>query len=172
MKRFVILSDINGQFIPDMTQSLASLQQFDVVDAINCVTLAGIDEDDPIDIRHDAFKAGVIDVAAGKLIERYPNGTNLALGLSVGGVILWRAALNGLKIGALLCLSSTRLRFEKVKPGCKTNLYYGELDPYRPDEKWFSDMNVKMRLIQDEGHDFYRTSNGIAIVQRELENYL
>jgi hypothetical protein len=83
-----------------------------------------------------------------------PTGVQFALGLSVGGVILWRASQKGLSIGNLLCFSSARLRFEKHVPNCiSTNLYFGETDTYRPGAKWFQDLGLPLNLVPGAGHD-------------------
>jgi hypothetical protein len=175
LKRLIILSDINGLFLPRqqvVTTSTQLLKQFDAVDELNSLVLAGIEEGGSQDSRHQAFIQRGIDAAAEKLIVRYPAGVQFALGLSVGGVILWRAALKGLSIGNLLCFSSTRLRFEKNAPHCSVSLYFGEHDKFRPDAKWFQDRGLQMSLVPGTGHEFYRATSGVEIFHRELETHL
>jgi hypothetical protein len=175
LKRLVILSDINGLFLPEhpvMTTSSQPFKQFDAADKLNSLVLAGIEEKENPEGRHQAFITGGIDAAAEKLVALYPAGVDFALGLSVGGVILWRAALKGLPIGNLLCFSSTRLRFEKNAPHCSVGLYFGENDTYRPDAKWFQDLGLPLNLVPGAGHEFYRSACGVEIFHRELEKYL
>jgi hypothetical protein len=174
LKRLVILSDINGLFLPEQVASTSSqpLKQFAAADKLNSLVLAGIEEDGNQDSKHQAFIAGGIDAAAEKLVARYPTGVQFALGLSIGGVILWRAALRGLPIDNLLCFSSTRLRFETNAPSCSLRLYFGENDNYRPDAKWFQDLGLQLTLVPAAGHEFYRTTTGLEIFHRELEKHL
>jgi hypothetical protein len=175
VKRLIVLSDINGLFLPEqqeVTTSSQPLKQFNTPDKLNSLALAGIDEGENQDSKHQAFIAGGIDTAAEKLVEQYPDGVPFALGLSVGGVILWRAALKGLSVGNLLCFSSTRLRFEKNAPNCSVRLYFGENDTYRPEARWFHDLGLQLNLVPGAGHEFYRTASGVEIFQRELEKHL
>jgi hypothetical protein len=174
LKRLVILSDIKGLFLPEhpvMTTSSQPFKQFDAADKLNSLVLAGIEENENPEGRHQAFITGGIDVAAEKLVTLYPAGVEFALGLSVGGAILWRAALKGLSIGNLLCFSSTRLRFETNAPTCGIRLYFGENDSYRPDAKWFQDLGLQLNLVPGAGHEFYRATTGVDIFHHELEKY-
>jgi hypothetical protein len=170
MKRLVILSDINGMFFPEeRLASLEPLKQFDAIDQLDAGVLARIESDTDKDIRHQKFIAGGIDVAVETLIAHYPHGIDTALGLSIGGVILWRAVLKGLQVDKLVCFSSTRLRFEKQAPPGDIRLYFGETDRYQPPTEWFETLGQRLNLVSGLGHDFYRASIGLEIFHRELQ---
>jgi hypothetical protein len=162
LKRLVILSDINGHFLQGENRPTRDFKQFDAVDMVNSVTLAGLDNKDELD-NHQKFIEGGIDFAATQLIAKYPFGITAAFGLSVGGVILWRAAIRGLAIRKLVCFSSTRLRFEKEAPPCETELYFGETDVFKPDDDWFEQLSQKRNLLPGYGHEFYREQIGIQL---------
>ncbi|HEY0739976.1 MAG TPA: hypothetical protein VGD40_00890 [Chryseosolibacter sp.] len=166
MRNLVILSDIHGFSFADPTNT-KFLKGFDSIDQLNSIDLAEISASDP-NVRHNDMVTGGIDVAASKLRSLYPNGIEFALGLSVGGVILWRAALTGLSIGRLVCFSSTRLRFETQVPDCPTRLYFGANDKFRPDTSWVNAAGVEHQLIEGEGHEFYRTTRAAEILGHEL----
>lgn len=166
MRNIVILSDIHGLALTDQTNA-RFLKGFDSIDQLNSIDLAQISASDP-NVRHNDMVTGGIDVAASKLKSLYPYGIEFALGLSVGGVILWRAALTGLSIGRLVCFSSTRLRFETQVPDCPIRLYFGANDKYRPDTSWFTTAGVEQQLIDGEGHEFYKTTRAAEILDQEL----
>jgi hypothetical protein len=173
LKRLVILSDINGLFLAEKQFGSSKLLNLvGSVDELNSLELAGIEKDGTKEARHKAFLDGGIDAAVEKLIERYPTGLKFGLGLSIGGVILWKAALRGLSVDNMVCFSSTRLRFETNAPSGNTHLFFGEKDDYRPETKWFKDLGLSMNLIPNTGHEFYRGSIGLEIFHRELQKQL
>ena len=77
------------------------------------------------------------------------------IGCSVGGVIIWKAGLLGLPIQSLIAISSTRLRKEKQQPNCPIKLYFGAMDPYRPDAEWLDSMDCEYKILEGVGHHLY-----------------
>ena len=118
--------------------------------------LAGIATEFSKETSHDLFVNGGIDRAAQKLGQHI--GVDLLIGLSVGGVICWRALLLGLCCKQFVTVSATRLRYENKKPESKMTLYFGEKDPYRPNQKWADELCVDMKIIPQAEHTIYRQS--------------
>lgn len=112
--------------------------------------LASLDFEDNI---HEQFISGGIDRAA-EYLASYQAKT--VIGLSVGGVIAWRAVLKGMIVDKFIGISATRLRFEQVKPNCKIALFYGQDDEFKPSSKWFKTHNLDYTLIPNKGHDIYK----------------
>jgi len=106
---------------------------------------------------HQQFVDFGIKKAVRNLMDQKKN-RELYIGCSVGGVIVWKAGLSGLPIQHLVAISATRLRKEKQQPNCPIKLYFGALDPYRPDAKWLDHMNCDYEILEAEGHDLYRDS--------------
>ena len=175
MKRFVILSDINGEFLvepPALERTPALTAHFDKTDKLSSLELAGIQNERDKDKRHQYLVAGGIDIAASKLVSAYASGITVAVGLSIGGVVLWRAIEKGLKVGSLLCFSSTRLRFETKAASCKTDLFFGEQDDYRPEPSWYVKLGLQENLVKGQGHEFYRLPIALKIFHTHLQKLL
>ncbi len=83
------------------------------------------------------------------------------LGCSISGVILWKAALIGLPIERLIAISSTRLRKETERPNCPLSLFFGENDPYQPEQNWFNQMGIKGHFIPKGDHDIYKNHSTV-----------
>jgi hypothetical protein len=167
MKPLVIVSDLNGKFLMQKP-TLQIGESGTKPDQLDAMALAGIPDLQSVEKKHEQLVNGGIDTAAESLRRLYPEGVGICVGLSVGGVILWRAIAHGLKATTLLCFSSTRLRFETVQPPCKTILYYGEEDTYRPGRAWFDTVGLKENLVLHSGHEFYLTLAGMEIFYREI----
>ena len=106
---------------------------------------------------HEAFISGGIITAAEHVIQDAASYYDLAIGFSIGGTILWKAVENyGLTLSKLICISSTRLRFEKSRLNPKTFLVYGVLDEYAPEQCLAMKLADKHKIIPQVGHDFYR----------------
>lgn len=104
---------------------------------------------------HDAFINGGLNTSVSTLNQVINEKTTI-IGCSIGGVIGWKTALINKNIDHLICISSTRLRKEQVKPRCKIDLYYGQNDSYIPNENWFNSMGLQNNLIEGKGHDIYK----------------
>jgi pimeloyl-ACP methyl ester carboxylesterase len=140
---YLIISDLNGWNSIDLPDS-NGVKKLDARD------LGRIDLEKDI---HQQFVSGGIDRAASVILSY---SANTVIGLSVGGVIAWRAMQKGWDVKELIAISSTRLRFEKDKPPCLTKLYFGEKDTFRPSESWFTEMKVPYTIIASEDHDLYK----------------
>ena len=79
----------------------------------------------------------------------------LGIGFSAGGTALWNAVKEGLELQALICVSSTRLRFETSPLNIPTMVFWGELDPYRPPESWNHAVPQRWKTYAGKQHDFY-----------------
>ena len=104
---------------------------------------------------HAQFVNGGIDRAAHKLCRKEKLDVNV-LAFSVGGVIAWKAALRGLPIKKLYAISSTRLRYETVKPNCKCAVYFGEEDQYKPNVNWHANLSLDCNYIENSEHEMYK----------------
>lgn len=164
----LIVSDINSMFLPRARHANDLFEGYQVIE-LDASRLAGVDGENDPGRRHEQFVSGGIERAANALVGRYPSGVDVALGLSVGGTILWRAALKGLPVNNLVCLSSTRLRFETLAPQCTTHLYFGELDPDRPNETWSLKLGRELDLVNGQGHGFYRDDGVFEILRKRLQ---
>ena len=171
MKPLVILSDINGLFLPQIITSTDNLNKYNEIHQLDSLTLAGLHDKKDKENSHQYLINKGIDEAANALVLKYPNGIAVGLGLSIGGAILWRAIGKGLNVDYLLCFSSTRLRFETTKHLCRTTLYFGELDSYRPDQLWFQKLNLKENVLSGQGHEFYLSQLALDIFSTELQNF-
>ncbi|PDS81275.1 alpha/beta hydrolase [Rhizobium sp. L43] len=80
----------------------------------------------------------------------------LGIGFSAGGTALWNAVKEGLGLQALVCVSSTRLRFETSPLNIPSMVFWGELDPYRPAEGWNKAVPRCWKTYAGKQHDFYR----------------
>jgi hypothetical protein len=140
---YLVISDLNGWNSIDLPDS-KSVKRHDVRD------LGGINLEKDI---HKQFVSGGIDRAASELLSY---SANIVIGLSVGGVIAWKAIQKGWPVKELIAISSTRLRFEKDKPPCLTKLYFGEKDIFIPSASWFSKMSLPFTIITNEDHELYK----------------
>lgn len=128
----------------------------------DCCKLAAIDLSDfSEDKIHHQFTNGGIERAVQALLENEKGNVDV-LGFSIGGLIAWKAALEGLKVGHLFALSSTRLRYEEKKPSCSIHLFYAENDKYKPTEEWFRKQNIAVNIYKEQEHCFY-SNNEIAL---------
>lgn len=104
---------------------------------------------------HKQFVTFGIRKAIKKLTELEPK-MKPYIGCSIGGVIAWKAGLEGLKVESLTTLSSTRLRLENEKPNCPIKMYFGESDKFKPGAAWLDQMNCEYEIIKGKGHNFYK----------------
>jgi len=117
---------------------------------------------------HTQFINYGINTAVEKLIALEPNEIDV-LAFSIGGAIVWKAALKGLRINKMLAISATRLRHELSKPSCEINLIYGEQDSFKPSREWFEKMNIDYNIIKGFGHEVYRDNKNIASLCAEIK---
>tara|TARA_R110002167_G_scaffold51427_3_gene148856 strand:- start:1692 stop:2249 length:558 start_codon:yes stop_codon:yes gene_type:complete len=155
-ERLVVLSDIwgvkKGLWI---TSYLGYLQQYYDIVFYDIQQLANLD----LTIKsaenlHKAFVNGGIDTAVAHLLKRETEASHY-LAFSTGGTIAWKANLKGLPMKSLHAISSTRLRFENLKPDCDTTLVYGGNDQFRPDDAWADKLDIDMVVEPNFGHELY-----------------
>lgn len=122
---------------------------------------------------HSQFVEFGIDKAAENLrnTETQPK---IYIGCSVGGAIIWRAALKGLPIEKLITISATRIRTEVIKPECPMKLYFGEDDPNRPLGEWYEALGIHDFFVIKGHHDIYKKPSTIKQILRSLhaENWI
>lgn len=107
------------------------------------------------DALHHAYLDTGIKAAVDFLVENEA-GTRCILAFSMGGTIAWRfAQRRGLPV-ILSAVSATRLRYEQTAPTGKLKLYFGEEDPYQPDDSWVKRMGAEVHTFPNAGHDLYR----------------
>ncbi|MBK8112131.1 MAG: hypothetical protein IPK46_18315 [Saprospiraceae bacterium] len=162
----VILSDIWGNYFPNYSQ-LRSLGLN--IKAYDSVSLSGIESQGLDSTKlHQQMVSHGIDHAVQKLLQLETEPKNY-IGCSVGGLIIWKAALKGLPINNLIAFSSTRLRYEKDSPPCPYRLYFASNDDYRPDESWMQKIGIENCSLVTGGHAFYRDEKLIGPI---LENWI
>lgn len=164
-EKLIILSDLFGKEYSDWVSIYFELleSEFDIL-FYNCQTLGGIRSniENQKDIHSEFIDYG-IDTAVKNLIN-FETETINVLAFSIGGTIAWKAALNGLKVNRFWAISSTRLRYETEKPNCKTTLFYGENDIYKPDNNWFNELNMNHHILENKDHDMYSNPETIAFI--------
>lgn len=112
---------------------------------------------------HSKFINFGINKAVKNLVNSETESINI-LAFSIGGTIAWKAALIGLNVNRFWGISSTRLRYETEKPNCKTTLFYGENDSYKPDANWFQKLNINHHILENKDHDIYSKPETITFI--------
>ena len=154
--RLIIISDLWGVEKSEWIKEYAKIleAQFEIQFYDSC-DLGQIDKTEYEEPKlHHQFVHGGIEIAAKRLLELEKNSIDV-LAFSIGGVIAWKAQLNGLKINNFYAVSSTRLRYEKNKPNFKIRLYYGEKDENQPTFDWFDSMGLHPKIYKYIGHSIY-----------------
>lgn len=108
------------------------------------------------DLHRHLFDKGGIDIAWRRLNVLSERGW-IGVGFSAGGTVLWKAAVDSVLLSALVCISSTRLRFETAGLSIPSQLYWGELDSNRPSSDWHETYSDAHTVFSGAGHDFYKT---------------
>lgn len=163
--KLIILTDLwglkNSSWLDQYKELLES--DFDLKIYDSC-KLAEIENNDFNEKQlHSYFINQGINTAVENLISLEKGNVHI-LGFSIGGTIAWKAGLNGLNIINLFAISSTRLRYETVKPDCKIILIFGEKDSFIPDNKWSENLNLELEIIKDGKHDSYKNEKIINSV--------
>lgn len=156
-KRLIILSDLWGreqwEWLDCYTKELR--EHFDI-ECYDCCELGGIDKTFYTEEKlHHQFVNGGIERAVNRLIELEKGAVSM-LAFSIGGTIAWRFGLESDRIDRLICISSTRLRNETIKPRGEISLYFGKKDAFKPPSAWFESMDVKYNILNNEEHQFYK----------------
>jgi pimeloyl-ACP methyl ester carboxylesterase len=177
-RRLVVLSDLWGWERADwLTYYLDQLQGVYDITCYDSCSLGNVSTTDRNEATlHAQFMDGGLETAVSRLLElesaiaSQDNRPVDVLAFSIGGTIAWKACLSGLEAHRIFALSSTRLRYETVLPAAGIYLYYGETDPYKPDEVWMRQMNLSCRIFPETGHLLYRESNFASQVCRDILN--
>lgn len=155
-KRLVLLSDLWGTLkettLQDYKRVLAP--DFEVL-AYDSRELGGLKPglSDQGEL-HRQFVTGGIAKAVENLLEREQK-MDVLVGLSVGGTIGWKALLQGLEASRFYAISATRLRLESQKPRIPVHLLYGAEDKFKPNPRWFSDLEIEPEFISRAQHEVY-----------------
>lgn len=158
-KRLIILSDLWGkdksEWLINYTRNLKAY--FDI-EYYDCCELGGISKSDYNEEElHKQFVDGGIDRAVNKLIELEKEVVNI-LAFSVGGTIAWKYGIKNYNIDSLICVSSTRLRYETIRPKGKIRLFYGGNDVFKPQIEWLDEMELNYEVLSDKEHQVYTDS--------------
>jgi hypothetical protein len=168
-QKLIILSDLwgtkNAAWILKYEKQLSLYFDTKVYDT--CV-LANINIDNLREEQiHKKFVEGGIDKAVEMLLNQVKEKI-IVLAFSIGGFIAWEAALKGLDFVDLYAVSATRLRNQKRKPKGHLMLYYGDGDLYKPNKKWFSELNIKAHIVENKGHELYKNVSFINRICKEI----
>lgn len=163
--KLTILSDLWGaqksEYLSSYKHHLSPIFDITFIDSceIGNIDISNYSEEN----LHQQFVKGGIDIAVEKLLKNTTESSTI-IGLSVGGVIAWKAALKNLPIDRLFTVSSNRLRNETEKPDCFIRDFYGENDPHIPSDEWFEKMNMNERVFNGKDHELYKDEECIEII--------
>lgn len=172
-KKLIILSDILGVIQSDWIKHytnqltpLLSVKFYDVRVLADIDLLITAKE-----LIHKQFVEGGIEKAIENLIALEKEEVNI-LAFSIGGTIAWKSTLRGLESASLTLVSSTRLRKETEKPNCKLNMYFGEKDKFKPNDEWFSKLNIEGTIFNNEGHEIYKEKSFAETICNTIKTQL
>ena len=153
MKHLLVVSDIHG--FPETFAELLDVgcPEHRLLQLADLSGRAGLRGDE---LHHHLFNEDGMRHAV-RALREMDGRTCLGIGFSAGGTALWNAVKEGLELQALICVSSTRLRFETSPLHIPTMVAWGELDPYRPPESWNNIVPKRWKSYAGKQHDFYRT---------------
>ena len=168
-QEIVIVSDlwgIKGDWFAEYEAILSDHYQLSF---INACSLAEINvEDYSEDKIHQQFVNGGIDLAVTKLLKQEPT-NKIYLGCSIGGVILWKAALQGFQMEKLITISSTRLRYETARPANLHKMYFGKNDTNIPNPTWINSIGTEYVVMVDGDHEIYKDKSIISEVLASMK---
>ncbi len=170
MRKLIILSDLWGReranWVKHYEERLNT--NYKVVFYDSCqlgeIDLSVFDEQSI----HEQFKKTGIENAVNSLLKVEKQTIDIAIGFSIGGTILWKAILKGLKVKRLIGISATRLRLESRKIPCSSKLYFGLLDQYKPSAEWLETMPTDYEVLENRHHDMYKNENIADLIVNEL----
>ena len=169
--KLLILSDLfgfdNSPWINNYQTLLQSDFQLVLYDSCK---LAGIDRSHLTDMEvHSKFINGGINSAVDVLLKTEIEYVSI-LAFSIGGTIGWKAALSGLKVNSLFALSSTRLRYETKRPNCALKIIFGEREQFKPEDSWFTKLDLQPEIIKYEQHEFYKNEDLIKNLCEQIKH--
>lgn len=168
-KKLIILSDLWGreksEWLIIYTQILRV--NFDIV-YYDCCELAKIDKSDYTEEKlHKQFVNGGIEKAVEALLKIEKDKVNI-LAFSIGGTIAWKFGIKSDKIDSLICISSTRLRYETIRPNGKIMLCFGDKDVFKPQIKWLDHMMLNYNILSNKEHQFYKEQDFAEQLSKQL----
>ena len=168
-KRLLILSDLWGlKNAGWLSNYITPLQQFYEVLLYDSRQLASLNiTDESENSIHQNFVNGGIDKAVESLLQTETKTVRI-LAFSVGGTIAWKYALASGNVDRLVCVSSTRLRHEKLRPAGEVTLCYGQADPFKPTDQWFNAMKLESFLMDGMGHELYKDEGVAGLVANQF----
>jgi len=161
MKTALLISDINEFVNNSLVEKLSETYEVRCFSVLVLANLKKSNFDSKEQIHNELISKGGIQTAVQNLLKAVNCKIDLAVGFSIGGFVLWKAALGKLKAINLYCISSTRLRYEIQKPNCYTKAIFGAKDVYVPTKMWFQKLKIEYQIIENEGHEFYKKEEQI-----------
>ncbi len=116
---------------------------------------------------HQAYIETGIDHGIQNLI-RIEKEPQIYIACSIGGIMAWKAALEGLPIKKLIAISSTRLREESKSPNCDFQLFYGKDDSNKPSANWLNTFAKDKHEIINGDHDIYTDKEQVPYIIKSL----
>ncbi len=166
-QRLLLLSDLWGKRQSDWLECYQNIlkpkfeiQKYDIC-ALGNIDLSVYEED----AIHQQFVNGGIERAVENLLAQEKVRVHV-LAFSMGGTIAWKAIQQGLKVDLFYAVSATRLRYESEQIGVPTQLFYGEMDTFKPDRVWFKQMQIPYVIFANEEHECYRKKYITAQITR------
>ncbi|MBB3595004.1 dienelactone hydrolase [Rhizobium sp. BK529] len=121
---------------------------------------------------HQALVDGGYGFAASRLAQTYPQ-VAIGTGYSAGGTLLWKAVRLGMQVEALICIGSTRLRYEDPKNiQVPTLVVTGEHDPFAPSKDWATGTAVRHIVLRGCDHGFYIADKGRSAARFHIQEFL
>ena len=168
-ERLVVLSDIwgakKGMWI---TSYLGYLQQYFEIVYYDTQQLAGIEivNYTPDEVG-TALNNGGLETAISQLRikEQIPSHY---LSFCCGGLIAWKAALEGIPMKSLFAVSPLNIHLENERPDIPVTLLYGENQEDRPTQEWADHMNVPIEVVPKFGRQLYTDEKIIGKVSLSI----
>lgn len=170
-KRLIILSDLWGKRKSDWLVNYTRIlsHNFNIV-YYDCCVLGEINTADYREENlHQQFLDGGIEKALEQLIELEKAPIDI-LAFSVGGTIAWKFGLLTGNIQSITCISSTRLRYENLRPPGNIALIFGGNDENKPSPDWFERLDLFPTILINEDHNCYSKKEIAANVCLEVIN--
>ncbi len=168
-KKILIVSDIVGfkktTWISHYLDCLSEIFEITILD-INNLTDTYFED---IDKRYKKFiEVGIDEVV--KYLSKSNSEYDVLIGFSMGGTILWKYKKNINSSSDLICISSTRLRFENSTPRGRNLLLFGDLDMKLPSPDWLKTHKKDIKILSGKDHDFFKEVRNIeTICQRIID---
>ncbi|WP_297575742.1 hypothetical protein [uncultured Deefgea sp.] len=153
----ILISDINNK--PMCGGELALLLPKDMqLHLLSLANLVGKPDLSGMELHDHLIHQGGMTRAVQQLLKQHQT-TDIAIGYSAGGTVLWRACLAGLNCTDLFCLSSTRLRNESNKPTARTHIFFDQGDITISSQEKLLQLSDHFYLIGHDGHTAYLNPN-------------